>query len=78
MLQIFSMPRIVPYVQMLRLKGFMSLDKLNGWDLLDDDKLVQAFGILMKHKPKVVMISPPCTAFSKLQVDGCFLEVDPI
>lgn len=66
-MEIFSAPRIVPQTQKLGLAGIRSMDISTGWDLLKEDVVTTAFEDICRRRPTVVVISPPCTAFSKMQ-----------
>lgn len=61
------MPRIMPYIHAKNMRGQYSLDILNGFDLLHDDKFSNTFKVMHATRPHLTFISPPCTVFSKLQ-----------
>ena len=65
-LEIFSQPRIVPYVRARGLRASCSLDKELGWDLTDEGAQAAAYALILKYNPEVIIESPPCTQFSRL------------
>ena len=52
------------------LKARLSLDLKSGFDLLTIGGRGAALRLLNQHKPQFIMLSPPCTMYSQLQV--CF------
>ncbi|CAK9011962.1 Retrovirus-related Pol polyprotein from transposon RE2 (Retro element 2) (AtRE2) [Includes: Protease RE2 [Durusdinium trenchii] len=65
--EIYSPPRIALH---LRKKGYQvgsSFDLQTGWDLSQDNHRRQMWRILREERPEVLVVSPPCTAFSRLQ-----------
>ena len=65
--EIFSVPRIAPVATQKGLKCGDSLDLRNGWNFLDSDHRKQCRDLIMKHKPRVLAVTPPCGPFSSLQ-----------
>ena len=57
----FSCPRMVPVAVSKGLFASVSLDITLGCNLLDSTCQQQAFALLRKHKPCMLMLSPPCT-----------------
>jgi hypothetical protein len=66
--EIFSPPRIVPFVQGLGLGGcgLRSVDLESGWDLLNDTHIKHLLEDMQQSQPAFVFLSPPCTYFSQL------------
>ena len=65
--EVFSPPRVAPWLAALGVDRTLSIDILHGWDLtspLTRRLLIEYF---TRHKPSVAMLSPPCTTFSSLQ-----------
>lgn len=74
--ELFSPPRVVPVCQRLGLRGGLSCDLRNGWDFGVADHQGKMIAMLCGRKPKVVILSPPCTWFSSLQ-DTNWQEAQP-
>jgi hypothetical protein len=70
-MEIFSPPRLAPLFREKGKVANLSIDILLGWDL--SKPCIQNFvlGQVMKRKPKMVMLSPPCTTFSCTQNLNC-------
>jgi hypothetical protein len=67
--EFFSVPRVVPKaVSKYGLRGSLSLDVLNGWDFYKVDIRGAALALLHQLQIWFLILSPPCTAFSHLQV----------
>ena len=66
-LEIFSQPRLVPVAVEAGLRASISVDLETGWDLLDLAKQQECLRMLEVRRPKILMVSPPCTAFSSWQ-----------
>ena len=62
-----SPPRVLPSARMRGLVGCFSLDLLTGWDLMDSRVGTLARQLLETMAVQVLILSPPCTAFSQLQ-----------
>jgi hypothetical protein len=75
-MEVFSMPRIVPEVQRLGLRAIRSMDRLNGWNLDNAINVGNAFEEVWKRQPSVMLLSPPCTIFSKMQ-DTNWHRIEP-
>lgn len=68
--EVFSPPRVVFAVRDKGLKAQLSLDLKTGFDLLTIGGRGAALRLLNQHVPEFIMLSPPCTMYSQLQV--CF------
>lgn len=67
LVEIYSPPRMVPIaVQQYGLRATLSVDLLTGWNLLDSDVRVALVQEIKRRRPRVLMMSPPCTWFSGL------------
>lgn len=64
--EIFSPPRVVPFVRGLGGMGLRSVDLETGWDLLDDGHIKNLLDDMHQARPRFVFLSPPCTYFSQL------------
>ena len=68
-MEIFSPPRLAP--EFMKRPGDhlaqFSIDVLTGYDLSARDIQNYMLEMLQRRKPRAVMLSPPCTMFSKLQ-----------
>ena len=65
--EVFSMPRVVPLAEKKGLQGVRSYDIGSGWDFLRADHRKQCVEEIRQCKPRVLMVSPPCTAYSVWQ-----------
>ena len=65
--EFYSPPRVLPSARMRGLVGCFSLDLLTGWDLMDSRVGALARQLLVTMEVQVLILSPPCTAFSQLQ-----------
>ena len=67
-MEIFSRPRLIPTVQRLglRLVGDKSIDILTGHDLLSAQVRAEVTHMVMRERPRSVVLSPPCTMFSQM------------
>ncbi len=70
--EIFSPERIAPHVRALGKSAPRSIDLLTGWDLLNETHQHNLIEDLAKCRPKVLMLSPPCTIFSTLMASNWF------
>jgi hypothetical protein len=65
--EFYSVPRVLPAARRRGLRGSLSLDLLTGWDFRFQavrdisDRLLSALSVA------ILILSPPCTAFSSLQ-----------
>ena len=68
LMEIFSQPRLIPTVQRLglRLIGDKSIDILTGYDLLCASVRAEVMHMVMRERPRSVVLSPPCTMFSQM------------
>ncbi len=65
--EVFSQPRLVPLAGEFGISASLSFDILMGWDLLSVEKQISCLKMIQSSSVQVVMLSPPCTAFSKMQ-----------
>ena len=65
--EFYSPPRALPSARMRGLVGCFSLDLLTGWDLMCSHVRALARQLLETFAVQVLILSPPCTAFSQLQ-----------
>ena len=66
-MEIFSPPRMTPMFALRGKRGQIAIDVLCGWDLSDPAVKNFVFELIGKRNPKAAMLSPPCTAYSRLQ-----------
>lgn len=66
LMEVYSPPRLVPLAAKAGLRASVSLDLLTGWDFVSMDAKVAAVQEIKARRPKVLMLSPPCTMFSGL------------
>ena len=67
LMELFSIPRLVPVCQARGMLAEVSLDLETGWDCNVASMRALAFKAIDNRKPRVVMLSPPCTMYSPLQ-----------
>jgi hypothetical protein len=65
--EVFSVPRVVTVAAKEGLRATVSIDLLNGFDLLTSGGRETAWWRLQKSKPLLLVISPPCRMFSLMQ-----------
>ena len=65
--EVYSPPRMVEEAQRQHLRGGTSFDILTGWDLTDEKARARMWKKLVEEEPWLIVLSPPCTAFSILQ-----------
>lgn len=63
----YSVPRVLPEARARGLRGALSLDLLSGWDFCCKWLRELSVLLLMQLNIIVLILSPPCTAFSALQ-----------
>jgi hypothetical protein len=66
LVEIYSPPRMVPLAAKRGMRATLSVDLLTGWNLLDPDVRVALVQEIKRRRPRVLMMSPPCTWFSGL------------
>lgn len=66
-MEVFCPPRIVPAARARGLTGSLSIDILTGFNLTDARTQEFVCNLVRRRRPSVVLVSPPCTTFSKLQ-----------
>ena len=62
----FSNPRVVPQANKMGFRGGKSYDLGTGWNFLRSDHRKQCREEIKEHKPRVLIISPPCGPFSQM------------
>ena len=62
----FSPPRILEHTATLGLRGDLSADLATGWDLSLEWGRANLLTEIVRRRPKIVFLEPPCTWFSKL------------
>ena len=65
-MEMFSPPRILEYTAILGLRGDLSADLASGWDLSLEQDRANLLTEIVRRRPKIVFLEPPCTWFSKL------------
>lgn len=65
-MEVYSPPRMVPLAVKAGMRASMSMDLLTGWNFLSRDARILAVQEIKARRPKVLMLSPPCTMFSGL------------
>ena len=65
-LEVYSPERTVRYARKVGMRAELSIDLLTGWNLLDLDVRMRVVREIKVRRPKVLMMSPPCTWFSGL------------
>ena len=63
----YSPPRVLPVVRCKGLRGSLSLDILTGWDFNSHELRQLSLKLLSVLSIMMLILSPPCTAFSELQ-----------
>ena len=66
LVEVYSPERMVLCAQRVGLRAELSIDLLTGWNLLDPEVRIQVVQEIKVRRPKVLMMSPPCTWFSGL------------
>ena len=65
-MEVFSPPRILEHTATLGLRGDLSADLATGWDLSLERDRANLLTEIVRRRPKIVFLEPPCTWFSKL------------
>ena len=65
--EVYSPPRVVPIAEKAGLQAGTSFDLETGWDLLECEDEKEMWKKLEREDPFLVIISHPCTPFSRLQ-----------
>ena len=63
----YSPPRVLDHAKQMGLQGCLSLDILTGWDFRKQDRRQLSIALLAAWQVFMLILSPPCTAFSQLQ-----------
>lgn len=65
--EVYSAPRVTLQAHKFGLVGDLAVDLSTGYNLLDRNDEIKCILHLNVRKPRVVILSPPCTMFSQLQ-----------
>eukprot|EP00435_Cladocopium_sp_Y103_P022132 s1863_g5.t1 len=65
--EVYSPPRVTAEAQSQGLRGKIALDLTTGWNFSKSGHRQKALKLVAKHKPAVVLLSPPCGPFSALR-----------
>ena len=65
--EVFSPPRVVKHAQKAGFGKGTSFDLDTGWDLSKDEDVRLMWARLEEESPLLIVLCPPCTAFSRLQ-----------
>lgn len=65
--EVYSPPRVASRAKQHSMEQGVSIDLLTGWDLEDPSAIQAMWQKLEEEDPILVVICPPCTAFSQLQ-----------
>ena len=65
-MEVFSPPRILEHTATLGLRGDLSADLATGWNLSLERDRANLLTEIVRRRPKIVFLEPPCTWFSKL------------
>ena len=68
--EFYSPPRVVPYANMLGLRGHKSFDLKTHVDFRVKQQRHESLRMIENRKVKFLLLEPPCTAFSSIQY--CF------
>lgn len=75
-MEVYSPPRVAPVARRALLAASLSVDLTTGYDLAQFQVRRFVVQLVQTHRPTFLMLSPPCTMFSKLQ--NCNLKkMDP-
>ena len=66
-MEIFSPPRLSPLFASLGRSTAPAIDVLLRWDVCNSKMRAAVMDIIRARRPRVIMLSPPCTVFSTLQ-----------
>ena len=73
-MEVYSPVRVAEVCKKHGLVAGQSLDLRTGWDLTDPEHQKKAIEILKKDEPTMLICSPPCTKFSRLQELNCYVH----
>lgn len=65
--EVFSPPRVCFALAPYGLQSHLSFDLLSGWDFTTLGDRAKCLRMVHEHRPKWMMLSPPCTMYSPLQ-----------
>ena len=66
-MEIYSPPRVTAKAKEFGFESGGALDLSTGWDLSRKDHQLKALQLIRDLRPALVILSPPCTAFSRLR-----------
>ena len=72
--EIYSPARVNQLALKFGLAPGHSLDLTNGWNFAEPEARERAWKLIKQSKPYVVIGSPPCTMFSRLQELNCHMH----
>jgi hypothetical protein len=73
-MEIFSMPRVCPVARQRGLRAEVSMDLQNGWNFSSFDARQQAVHEVVRRRPKVIILTPPCDAWMASNASNWRLE----
>ena len=65
--EVFSRPRVTVEARKFGLEAGEAIDLATGWDLMRGGNRRRCMQWIRQNRPQVIILSPPCTAFSRLQ-----------
>ena len=65
-MEVFSPPRILEHTAAVGLRVDLSVDLATGWDLSLEQHRANLLTEIVRRRPKIVFLEPPCTWFSRL------------
>ena len=68
--EVFSPPRVAPFIYMYGKSGIRSLDLATGWDLSNEQQLRSMQCDLSANRPRCALACPPCTQMSQLMASN--------
>ena len=66
-MEVYSPPRVIPFVGELGCPGGLSAYLITGWSFVKADARIAIVIEVKVCRPRVLILSPPCTWFSSLQ-----------
>eukprot|EP00435_Cladocopium_sp_Y103_P075707 s119_g63.t1 len=67
-MEFFSPPRVAVSLRRMGFRAHFSFDLLTGYDFLTFHDRARALRVYEARKPSFLMLSPPCTMYSKMQI----------
>ena len=75
--EVYSPQRVLVETQRLGLRGDLSADILTGWDFRREDHRIAFMVRLKTQRPRVLILSPPCTMHSALMaMNWYYMPID--